>query len=190
MQQEFKTWVLETLYTHQLGTTKQKTVVAAKLLGTTYDAVKSVLSKSTDMPCIYLIRIGFINDIFRTDYCDEKNHVIMKVGLTKSLSRRMYEHDRNYKNEFGVSPTLEYYSYIDPQYVSKVETDIKTYVTESNMLLPYERYEHAIELSDAKNAIELLAKDLEIIINNYYDVIINNDRVIFLLYMATSNVTT
>jgi hypothetical protein len=144
MQQEFKTWVLETLYTHQLGTTKQKTVLAAKLLGTTYDAVKSVLSKSTDMPCIYLIRIGLVNDIFDMVCGVKKTYVIMKVGLTKSLSRRMYEHDRNYKNEFGVAPTLEYYSYIDPQYVSKADTDIKTYVTERNMLLPYDNYTELI----------------------------------------------
>jgi hypothetical protein len=144
MQQKFKTWVLETLYTHQIGTTKQKTVLAAKLLGTTYDAVKSVLSKSTDMPCIYLIRIGIVNDIFDMVCGVKKTYVIMKVGLTKSLSRRMYEHDRNYKKEFGVAPTLEYYSYIDPQYVSNAEADIKAYVAESNMLLPYDNYTELI----------------------------------------------
>jgi hypothetical protein len=128
---KFVKWASETLFVAQMGTKKQKQRLAANILGVDAMAVREVFSKtSTDMPCIYLFRLGSVKelrDIMKIDKKYTDDMIVYKWGMTNNLSRRTGEHIDGF-GALNIDPKLIRYNYVDPQYMSTAETDLKNVI--------------------------------------------------------------
>jgi len=91
--------------------------------------------------------------------------IVCKYGFTKDLSRRTGEHIDTYKKIDNIELKLKYYSYIDPQYISKGESDIRLFMNALNINLNYENMEELVVIP--KELITLVQKQYEMIGRNY-----------------------
>lgn len=152
---KFRKWATEKLFTLQMGTKEQKQSLVSDALGVTVAAVREVFKKSsTSVPCVYLFALGTVGDLRTTMSIDAKyaqgagashvgqaysdDDVVYKYGMTKDLVSRTQQHQADYGKIAGVSLKLKYYSFIDPQYVSEAETDIRSFFNSLDMKLEYD----------------------------------------------------
>lgn len=125
----FQTWANKIIFTHQFGSKKEKRSLAASLLGADPAAVKEVFrADARSLPCIYLFHIGSVGSLkgsmsLPKNISDED--IVFKYGFTKDLPRRTAEHQKKFEMTEGVEMKLKYFSYIDPQFCSKAEMDVK-----------------------------------------------------------------
>jgi len=140
---KFINWATKTLFTAQMGTDEQKYKLVSKIFGTSAENVAEVFNRATvKTPCIYFFILGSVKELrnsmnINDDYDDEM--IIGKFGLTKDLSRRTTEHIKDFGKIKGNSLALKYYSYIDPQYISQGETDLKKYFNDLDVFFKYEK---------------------------------------------------
>jgi hypothetical protein len=66
------------------------------------------------------------------------------MGFTKDLSRRTGEHIKTFSKIPNVDLKLKYYTYIDPQYMSNAETDIKELFGSLNLKLDFESFDELV----------------------------------------------
>ena len=148
---KFIKWATKTLFTVQMGTKTQKEKLVANVLGTSAEVVSEVFDRnSRDTPCIYGFTLGKVKDLRKSMKIDDKyddEHMILKFGFTKSLSRRTNEHIKTFKNIKGCELKLKYYSYIDPLYMSKAEVDLKNYFVNLNCFIKYENNDELVILA-------------------------------------------
>ena len=113
----FQKWALNTLFTHQFGTTEQKEELGADLLGIDLSTLRSVFKVFVDkIPCLYLFYVGNAEDLREKIPNGLESHCKMyKYGFTDDLERRTREHRKSY----GERITLVHFVYIDPKYLSK-----------------------------------------------------------------------
>jgi hypothetical protein len=139
---KFRKWATEKLFTLQMGTKEQKQSLVSDALGVTVEAVREVFKKSsTSVPCVYLFALGTVVDLRKAMSIDSKysdDDVVYKYGMTKDLVSRTQQHQADYGKISGVSLKMKYYSFIDPQYISEAETDIKTFFNSLDMKLEYD----------------------------------------------------
>jgi len=144
----FIKWATETLFTCQLGTRTQKEKLVSNVLGVSAKVIKEVFNCDTNtLPCVYLFTLGYVKDLRISMNIDNKYNddcIIAKYGFTKELSRRTNEHIKLYNKINGCDLKLKHYSYIDPQYMSNGENDIKDFITTLNLKLSYENYDELI----------------------------------------------
>ena len=152
--ESFQDWCLKTLFIHQFGTIEEKHELSSKLLGVHAKTVRKVFNTaSTTTPCVYLFTLGTVKDLRKTMQIDKKyndNMIICKYGMTDSLERRAYEHNKLFKTINNVNLCLKYYAYIDPQFISKAEVDIKDYFEAINCKYEYDNYKELIILDSTK----------------------------------------
>jgi hypothetical protein len=138
----FIKWATDTLFTVQMGTKDQKYNLTSKVLGVTANVVREVFRASaTTLPCVYLFTLGDVKNLRESMNIDDKysdNMIVCRYGHTDDLSRRIYEHNKTFGRLEGTDFKLKYYSYVDPQYNSSAETDIKDYFETLNVLFAYE----------------------------------------------------
>ena len=79
--------------------------------------------------------------------------VIVKYGFTKDLSRRTGEHIKTFSKIPNVDLKLKYYAYIDPQYMSNAETDIKELFSSLNLKLDFESFDELVIVPNVYNKI-------------------------------------
>jgi hypothetical protein len=99
---KFQEWATNILFTHHLGTQKQKDDLAASLLGINTKTVKDVFrSNSEKTPVVYLFLIGHANIVLKDgkDYGDNK--LLCKFGCTEDLVKRTSQHEARYKKDYG-----------------------------------------------------------------------------------------
>lgn len=123
--QHFISWATHTLFTAQFGTTKSRIELAAEIIHSNVDEIKSVISKSS-MPisCVYYFTLGTVKDLRESFNIPEKYHddmILSKYGMTKNLNKRTQQHHRTYSKFKGVNLSLAYFSIIDPEYISEAE---------------------------------------------------------------------
>ncbi len=151
---KFVNWAAKTLFTHQFGTVEAKQELSSKLLGVHAKTVKEVFSTSaTNVPCVYLFTLGSAKDLRKSMSLDDKytdEMIICKYGMTDSIERRAGEHNKTYGSIKGVNLCLKYYAYIDQQYISKAEVDIKEYFEAINCKLDYDNHKELIILDSVK----------------------------------------
>ena len=70
--------------------------------------------------------------------------------MTYSLEIRAVEHNKTYGSIKGANICLKYYAYIDQQYISKAETDIKEYFEAINCKLEYDNHKELVILEPQK----------------------------------------
>jgi len=78
--------------------------------------------------CVYLFTVGLVANIrdgmnIPVDYPD--NSYLIKYGMTEDLERRMSEHEKTYNAIEGSNLRLKYQSWINEEYISKAEVEIK-----------------------------------------------------------------
>jgi hypothetical protein len=160
-------WATETLFTLQMGTQIQKEELIGSILGTSAKVIKEVFSRDANkLPCVYLFILGTVKNLresMNIDASCDDNSLVCKYGFTCDLGRRTSEHISTLGKIKGVDLKLKYYSYIDPQYISKAENDIKCCVDALNINLPYEKQEELIVVSKEhhkliENQYELIGK--------------------------------
>ena len=150
-----------------MGTITQKEELIGSILGTSAKVVKEVFSRDANkLPCIYLFTLGTAKDLRKSMAIDSKyadSALICKFGFTNDLSRRTTEHMNSFGKVNGCNLKLKYYSYVDPQYMSKAENDIKCCVKALNISIVYENQEELIVVSKehhqlVENQYELVSK--------------------------------
>jgi hypothetical protein len=150
----FVKWASQTLFAAQMGTIEQKQEVAAQIIGTTYEVIKTVFSKTSfALPVVYLVKIGLAKDIKKVLDINNtilKGAYVYKFGFTNDVKRRMYEHDRDYTKLTGQQPELIYYQYIDPQYLSDAETDLKNFFNDFNFSVDNDKHKELVLLTNKK----------------------------------------
>lgn len=112
-----------------------------------YENIVLTLFSKFDFPCIYLLEIG--------KYKEFDN--VYKFGRTDNFIRRYKEHSKTY----NVIPIVHILQYIDPDYLSKAEVDIKNYMNSINSLITTEHHDELVSLND---------KQLKSLITIYKDI--------------------
>lgn len=145
---KFANWASKVLFTVQMGTKEQKDDLVSKVLGVSARAVKEVFkTSSTTIPCVYLFSLNTVENLrkkmnIHKKYSDDS--IVCKYGFTKDLSRRTREHLKEYGKFEKVNLKLKHHSYIDPQYISKAEADIKDFFEALDVTLTYEDYDELV----------------------------------------------
>lgn len=151
---KFIGWATKTLFTAQMGTSDAKQKLASKLLGVHALTIKEVFNtSSTNVPCIYLFTLGTAKDLRKSMKIDSKykdDAIICKYGMTDSLERRAGEHNKTYGSIKGSNICLKYYAYVDVQYISKAEKDIREYFESMECELEYENHKELIVMDLSK----------------------------------------
>lgn len=165
----FQKWAIEKLFTIQFGKTEEKEELASELLSVDIKAIREVFNKSSiSVPCVYLFSLGKVKDLRDTfnisqDIDDES--IVYKYGMTKDMDRRIKEHTADYGKMKNVEFKLELYSYIDVQYISNAEQDIRNLFNGLDMNL---EVDGRSELVVVKKKHFNVVKTQYITINNMY----------------------
>ncbi|AEX61132.1 hypothetical protein c7_L66 [Megavirus courdo7] len=139
------------------------------MTGVSPEAIKAVFSKtSSTLPCIYFFTIGKVKDLRKSlkiskDYDDED--IIGKYGMTKDLDRRTGEHNDTYGQLSGSDFRLTIFNFIDVQYMSQAETDLKLYMKDTDLKFNHKKY---IELAIIpKSMLKSVKKQYDLIGKSY-----------------------
>jgi len=166
---KFVSWASKTLFTAQLGTPKQKRVLASKLLGVSPKAVKEVFNKTAyTLPCIYLFSVGLVKDLRKTLNIDASYNddlYVYKWGMTIDLERRTGEHEVTYGKLKGSQLELVLFGLIDQQYISNAETKVKNLFHGMDSVLEHEKYEELAVLPKTK--LKFIKEQYELISSKY-----------------------
>lgn len=165
----FVKWATETIFALQMGTNEQKRNVISSALGTDAKTIKEVFDTSTNtLPCVYLFTLGMVKDLRESMKIDKKykdDDIVAKYGHTKDLSRRTGEHLATYGKINNVDLKLKHYSYMDSQYTSQGENDIKMFMEALNIGLTYNDYVELVVIP--KDLMKLVEKQYQMIAKNY-----------------------
>lgn len=150
----FREWANKILFAHQFGSVKEKQELSSKLLGIHIKAVRQVFkTNATTTPCVYLFTLGVVKDLRKSMNIPKTmadNMIICKYGFTKDLQKRAYEHNKILGKIKNVQLALKYYAYVDPQYISAGECDIRDYFNDINAQFDYKDYNELIILDQKK----------------------------------------
>jgi hypothetical protein len=142
--QAFTKWMVEKLFTIQLGTTEQKQELASDMIGISAKSLRQVLSTSTtDVPCIYVFSLGkckTLRKIMKISKDVPDNYTIIKYGYTDDLAELTKEYIEKYESISEIKLELMNYTYIDPKYLSNAEKDIKEFFENSEIPIEYEQF--------------------------------------------------
>ena len=165
----FIKWASDILFTVQMGTKKQKESLAGNILGVPAKTVKEVFNINANaLPCVYLFSLNTVKNLRTSMNIDAKyadDAVVCKYGFTKELSRRTAEHIDTFKKIDNVDLKLKCYSFMDPQYMSKGESDIRSFMNAMGISIPFQTMEEIVVIS--KEHDSLVQKQYELIGKNY-----------------------
>lgn len=136
----FLDWAMDTLFTVQLGTTKQKNKLVTNLTGADYSTVKAFCNIiNTKISVVYLFKLGMVKNLrdqlnipdFYPDHA-----IVCKYGRTNDIKRRFSEHLRNkYSQKYGYQTTLLSAWFIDNQRGVGAENILKSYLQDNDFRL-------------------------------------------------------
>ena len=165
----FIKWATEIIFIVQMGTPEQKTKHVSDILGCSAKVVKEVFNTDRNtLPCVYFFTLGYVKDLRTSMKIDNKHlddSVVAKYGFTKDLSRRTSEHMTKYNKIENVNLKCKYYSYIDPQYISKAETDIKDFMSIFNTKFNFDKEDELVIIP--KELMKMVDRQYELIGKSY-----------------------
>ena len=127
--ESFQKWALQTLFTVQMGSQEEKTILASKLLGCDINSVKSFLQSGVqDYSVLYLICIGKVKDLSsQIEGLSDKHpdEYVFKYGYTSDLSQRIQSHKQKFGKLKNTSLSLVSHIPIDEKYLSEAEVELK-----------------------------------------------------------------
>lgn len=151
---EFENHIIKYIYSSFWKSFNKKIEENAKLMNIDYKYLKSILKKTQNISCIYLINVK--------EKVDGKN--IYKYGLTKNLKRRFYQHTKT----FGNNIILDKFILIPVNKLYKAETEFSNLIKD---------YKYSFKSSTETIAI---SKNKYHIIDEYfksiYDDYMNNNK--------------
>lgn len=115
-------------------------------------------------PCVYLFRVGTVGNLrtsmqIDTKYRDDSG--VYKFGRSGEIYRRTCEHIDTFKKIENTDLRLKYHVYMDPQYTSKGESDIRTFMNAHNMNFSYDTMEELV----------IIPKELMPLVKDQYEMI-------------------
>jgi hypothetical protein len=165
----FIKWATENLFTLHLGTKNQKEELISTILGVNAKVIKEVFNTSTNtLPCIYLFTLGTAKELrlsMNINALIPDDSIVSKYGFSKDLSRRTGEHISTYGKISNCDLKLKFHSYIDPQFISSGENDIKLFFDALKLKFDYENNDELVIIP--KNLIILVEKQYQQIGKNY-----------------------
>jgi hypothetical protein len=164
----FRKWATKTLFTVQMGTKEQKQILCDKILGNDIETSRKVIKlNNSSLSAIYLLTLGYVKDLkkemFLEDYKDDM--IVCKYGRSDDLSRRLLEHKKTFKSIKTATPMLKIYSYIDSNYASKAEKQIKNYFKGANKSIKYKDFDELVVLD--KDFMKNTEEQYSLISSNY-----------------------
>jgi predicted GIY-YIG superfamily endonuclease len=126
---QFQDWTTKILFTHHLGTQKQKDDLAASLIGINSRTIKDVFRSATNKtPVVYLFLIGYAYDSLKDKKYDYET-LLCKFGCTEDIAKRTSQHETKYRKEYGSNVSMELLAYtiVDPKILFEVERNIRDY---------------------------------------------------------------
>jgi hypothetical protein len=160
----FIKWAAEKLFALQMGSNEQKKQLVADTLGVSAKVISELLNTDTNtLPCVYLFSLGYVKDLRESIVIDDKykdDDIVYKYGFTKDLGRRTNEHIAKYNKIKGVELKLKYHCYVDPQYVSDAEGNIRNTMKALNSKLDYDNTEELVVLTN--NTIQIVKDQFEL----------------------------
>lgn len=167
--EHFQDWANNILFTVQMGTPQQKEELVATVMGVSARVIKEVFNTATNsLPCVYLFTLNTVKNLRTSMKLDERysdDSIVCKYGFTKDLSRRTAEHIDTFKKIPNTELKLKYYSYMDPQYISKGESDIRLFMNGLKINSSYENMEEIVVIP--KELMQLVERQYELIGRNY-----------------------
>jgi len=152
-----------------MGTIEDKIKLSASQLGIDAATMREILNiDAKTLPCIYLLILGYVKDLRKSMNIDPKyddEDLVSRYGFTKDLQRRINEHIATFSGIEGCNLTVKHYSYIDPQYMSAAESDVREYVTSHNMNLEYGKHEELFIIP--KTQLKTILKQYQMIGKSY-----------------------
>jgi hypothetical protein len=169
--ERFRKWATKVVYTAHLGTQEQREQLSKQIKGgADPESVKNVLKCSvTSTPCIYLFCLGGVkelkeNEEFKEALLSHKNSdKVYKYGKSIDLRRRTGEHRRSWS---PLEIKLSKYAYIDPQYISKVELELKNYLSD-DLECQFLKVQHNNEITN--EIVVLSNQQLKLLSDKYVD---------------------
>ena len=136
----FQRWASKILFAMQMGTIEQKESVGAELFGVSSQIVSKFFGTCCvrDIPMAYLMKLTEPLEFMTVPYGDHKDWLVVKAGQHGKEERktgvvgRLKGHVQEFK-EFKDSIEYMHFVFVDPMYVSDVETRIKEYFSEFKM---------------------------------------------------------
>lgn len=176
----FRNWATNVLFVNQMGTKEQKEYMAAGLIGIPADTIKEVLSKSAGkISCVYRFVFGTVKELRNSmklskDIPDD--YIIIKYGFTDDLARRTSEHMKTYGSIKNSKLELMNFAYIDPQYISDAETDVKEFFEDIELFIEYKSHKELVAINPKHDRqIKKLYKNIK---NEYGGCVKNlNDKI-------------
>lgn len=143
-------------------------------------------SSTSNISCVYLFTIGTVGNLRETMDIDDNfsdDCYVVKYGMTENLSQRTTQHMKTFECIDGSNLKLKYYAWINEEYISKAEVDIKDKLQSMNMQFQYkDMVELAIvtpkQLKDLgvfyEKLVQLYIGPVKNIISNYEMKLINS----------------
>jgi len=124
----------------QMGTIEQKQSVGAELFGVSPELVSKFFGMCCvrDIPMAYLLKLAEPLESMTVPYGDHKDWLVVKIRQHGKEERktgvvgRLKGHQQEFK-EFKNTMEYMHFVFVDPMYVSDVETRIKEYFSEFKM---------------------------------------------------------
>ena len=164
----FIKWSIEILF-NQINTIKQKEELICSVLGINAKIIKEVFNADRHtLPCIYLFTLNNVKELRNSMKIDNiylDDSIVAKFGFTKDLSRRASEHISKYNKIENVNLKLKYYSYIDPNYMSSAEIDIKDFMLAFKTKFIFENEDELVIIP--KELMKMVERQYEFIGKSY-----------------------
>ena len=165
----FIKWATEIIFVSQLGNEEQKHELVSSMLGINAKVIKEVFNADRNtLPCVYLFTLNTVGNLRNSMNIDPKyadDSIVAKYGFTKDLLRRTGEHINKYNKINGVDLKLKFYSYVDPQYMSNAETDIKDYMIGFEIKFDFEKEDEIVIIPS--KLFKMVERQYELIGKNY-----------------------
>jgi hypothetical protein len=123
----FREWATKKLFVAQMGSEEDRDDLAAELIGVSAKSIKDVFRTTVaKTPCVYLVYVGSAAELISSEkYTDD--HLLCKFGKCDDIPRRISEHQRDFKKQFGKNIEMLIMSIVDMKYLSIAEANIKQY---------------------------------------------------------------
>ena len=166
---QFIKWATEKLFIIQLGSPEQKKKLCSDILGVNANMIKEVYNTSVHtLSCIYLFTLGNVKNLRESMKIDAKyddTSIVCKYGFTKDISRRTSEHMDTFNKISNANLKLKCHAYIDPQYMSKGESEIRNFMNTLNIKMNYENNDELVIIP--LDLLSLVLKQYEYIGKSY-----------------------
>jgi len=133
----FQKWASKILFAIQMGTIEQKESIGAELFGVSPEIVSKFFGTCCvrDIPMAYLLKLTEPLESMTVPHGEHKEWLVIKVGQHGKEERktgvvgRLQGHRQEFR-EFRDTMEYMHFVFVDPMYVSEVETRIKEYFSE------------------------------------------------------------